>query len=122
MKNFYKDIHGSQEGQLVMNYSEFLSAAINLQQYLNEEKLWSLFRYFDYNDQGYFTVDDIKAVIARGGRKISDTQLIEMMNELGESADAKINFKKFKELMKPDNVDENLIENVSSLLVDSDKP
>jgi hypothetical protein len=34
--------------------------------------LWSLFRYFDHQDQGYFTVEDIKAAIARGGRKISD--------------------------------------------------
>ena len=88
MKKFYKDIHGDQDdpSQLVLNYSEFLSAAINLQQYLNEEKLWSLFRYFDHQDQGYFTVEDIKSAIARGGRKISDTQLEEMMNELGESA------------------------------------
>ena len=57
---------------LVLNYSEFLGAAINLKQYLNEEKLWSLFRYFDFNDQGYFTVTDIKTVIARAGRKLSD--------------------------------------------------
>lgn len=43
------------------------------------------------------------------------------MNELGESAEGKITFKKFKELMKPDNVDEELLEKYSSLMVDSDK-
>ena len=45
-------------------------------------------------------------------------QLEEMMNELGESADGKINFKKFKKMMHPDKIDENIIEQASSLLSD----
>ena len=43
-------MHNSTEkdaNKLVMNYSEFLQAAVNLKKYLNEEILWSLFRYFD---------------------------------------------------------------------------
>ena len=50
MKRVFFQMKGSpmhNDDNLVLNYSDFLGAAINLQHYLNEEKLWSLFRYFD---------------------------------------------------------------------------
>jgi calcium-dependent protein kinase len=72
-----------------------LQSAINLNEYLNEERLWSLFRYFDFKDQGYFTVADIRAAISRSGRKITDQTLEEMMRELGQTKEGRITFKIF---------------------------
>ena len=34
----------NQDQQLVLNYSDFISTALNLQKYLQEEKLWTLYR------------------------------------------------------------------------------
>ena len=51
MKEIFLKSHLGEEqypddpSKMVMNYSDFLATAMNLRRYLNEEKLWSLFRY-----------------------------------------------------------------------------
>ena len=37
---------------------------------LNEEKMWNLFKYFDVNNTGYITVENLKEVTAREGRRM----------------------------------------------------
>ena len=102
--------------KMVMNYSEFIGAAINLRKYLNEEKLWSLFRYFDHTEQGYFTIENIRSAIAREGRKLPESELEDMLKELNMEKNAKITFEKFKELMKGDLQEEDIDKIASSLL------
>jgi len=40
--------------------------------YLNKERLWSLFRYFDVDNKNYITFEDIKIVLNKAGRKEID--------------------------------------------------
>ena len=64
---------------MVLNYSDFISKALNLQKYLQEDKLWTLYRYFDRQDKGYFNATDIVEVAARKGRNISNEEIETMM-------------------------------------------
>ena len=64
---------------MVLNYSDFISKALNLRKYLQEEKLWTLYRYFDIQDKGYFNATDIVEVAAREGRNISNEEIETMM-------------------------------------------
>ena len=41
---------------------------------MQEEKLWTLYRYFDIHDKGYFNATDIVEVAAREGRNISNEE------------------------------------------------
>lgn len=38
-----------------INYSEFLSATIEVQRVLTEERVWAIFKYFDTDDSGEIT-------------------------------------------------------------------
>ena len=64
---------------MVLNYSDFISKALNLQKYFQEEKLWTLYRYFDIHDKGYFNATDIVEVAARDGRNISNEEIDTLM-------------------------------------------
>ena len=77
--NFFKNLQTDKDernpNKMKINYTEFLSAAVNLKTYLNKEKLWSLFKYFDVNNKGFITIEEIREVIAREGRKLPDEDL-----------------------------------------------
>ena len=43
------------DGDHTINYTEFLSATVDLSKYLNEQKLLAVFRQFDTDNSGYLT-------------------------------------------------------------------
>ena len=63
------------DGKIGINYSEFLRTSIDKKIYLNKEKLWGAFKYFDVDNTNYITVDNLREATARGGKKISDEDL-----------------------------------------------
>ena len=52
-----KEIDFFGNGQI--NYSEFLSATMSLQESLTDEKLWSLFKTFDTDDTDFISLDNL---------------------------------------------------------------
>ena len=78
-----------------MNYTEFISAAINLKTYLNKEKLWGLFKYFDVNNLGYITAADIKEIVAREGRKMLDEDVNSIFERINSKKEGKVDFEDF---------------------------
>jgi calcium-dependent protein kinase len=55
-----------------INYSEFLAATVDRQRALTKENLRFAFHYFDTDNEGYITKDDLKEVFRRQGTSISD--------------------------------------------------
>ena len=82
-----------------IKYSEFLAAAMDSKNYLKQEKLWLGFKYFDIENTGYITLENIREVLAREGRKMTDEEINEMIREVDLSEDGKINFEEFCEMM-----------------------
>ena len=59
------DFH--QDGKI--NYTEFLAATLNSVDFAKEERLWSVFQYFDPEDTGYITADSV--IEALRGRNLN---------------------------------------------------
>ena len=46
-----------------INYSEFIAATLDKKLFLNEERLWRTFKYFDIENQNCITVDNLKEAL-----------------------------------------------------------
>jgi Ca2+-binding EF-hand superfamily protein len=96
-----------------INYSEFIAATLDKKLYLSKEKLWSVFKYFDIDNSNFITVNSLKEAMARGGRKIPQEDLEEMIREIDSSLDGKVSWEEFYEMMKNDNFEVFDIDSVS---------
>ena len=67
-------------GNGMINYSEFIAAALSADQVLNDEQLWNLFKKFDVDSSDYITLDNLKEAFRRMGRtQIQESEIEEMM-------------------------------------------
>ena len=92
------DMDGS--GQI--SYDEFLSAMINSQKVVTEERLKKAFRMFDKDNSGKLSVKEIKNVF--GG---TENQWKQVINEIDLNNDGEVDFEEFKIMMI--NMDKNQI-------------
>ena len=51
-----------------INYTEFLSATLSIQETLSEEMLWRLFKKFDMDDTGFISTKNLQDAFKRLGR------------------------------------------------------
>lgn len=104
-----KKINGyekNDEGLLLINYTDFIAATLDSKVFFNQTKLWNLFKYFDPHNNNYITINDLKEVIQRGGRKLPLVELQKMISE-NETKNGKIFFEDFCQMMNVDEVVEN---------------
>ena len=78
-----------------INYHEFLAATISTIRFNKEEKLWSVFKYFDTTDSGFITVDSVIAALKESGLVVDEDGLRDTFKELKKNGKS-INFKEFK--------------------------
>ena len=93
-----------------INYTEFLSATLSIQDTLTEEMLWSLFKKFDTDDTGFISKENLMDAFKRLGRKeITMFDVSGMINTHDIAKDGKISFIEFKKIFniedKVDGVD-----------------
>jgi calcium-dependent protein kinase len=55
-----------------VNYSEFMAATVDKKKALTKANLQFAFHYFDTDNEGYITKDDLKEVFRRQGQQLSD--------------------------------------------------
>lgn len=75
---------------------------MDCKQYLNKEKLWHLFKYFDSDDDGFIKLQDIEDVFAREGRKLPEGELKQMLNEIGAKKQGVLDLEDFSKMMIED--------------------
>ncbi|CAD8108273.1 unnamed protein product [Paramecium primaurelia] len=99
IEQLIQNMNPEEQQSLQIKYSQFLAATLDLKQYLNKERLWSLFRYFDVQDKKYITKEDIQEALKREGRveMASDKILSDLMMH-----DGKMTYKDFCQLMHDD--------------------
>ena len=61
------DYHGNG----MINYTEFLSATVSIQQFMTEDRLRAIFNQFDTNNNGYITEENIVLAMEKMGHSIS---------------------------------------------------
>lgn len=62
-----------------INYTEFLSASMDLTQYLTKDKIRALFATFDVDGSGEITKENIKKAFSKFGREITDEEIDTIM-------------------------------------------
>ena len=62
-----------------INYTEFMSATIDVSKFLTEEKLGAIFKAFDLDNTGIVTATNIKDAFSKFGREVSDEEVLEIM-------------------------------------------
>jgi calcium-dependent protein kinase len=82
-----------------IKYSEFLAATLDSKIYLNKERLWSLFKYFDSKNHDYLDVNDLRKTLEREGRILPDNKLNEIFEEIDKNKDGKADFADFCQMM-----------------------
>eukprot|EP01016_Furgasonia_blochmanni_P012679 TRINITY_DN1633_c0_g1_i2.p1 TRINITY_DN1633_c0_g1~~TRINITY_DN1633_c0_g1_i2.p1 ORF type:complete len:524 (+),score=82.99 TRINITY_DN1633_c0_g1_i2:397-1968(+) len=92
-----------------INYTDFLSATLDSKIYLNKEKLWAAFKYFDVDDTNSISIANMREAMARSGRKMPDEELKQMIKDVDISKDGKISFDEFVDMMRMENEHEKTL-------------
>jgi calcium-dependent protein kinase len=90
------DYYGNGE----INYSEFLSATISTKHFLTEERMWSLFKYFDADDSNYITAENIKDTFDKEGKNFTGQEIAEMVSQHNTERNGRICFSEFKVMIQ----------------------
>lgn len=94
------------QGNGKINYSEFLSATINLQTFLDEQKLLAVFNQFDTDRSGKITEENIYYAMQKLGMEVpmSEIKLIIQKHDL--TKDGMISFAEFKKIFDAEGVNQ----------------
>lgn len=86
------------QGNGKINYSEFLSATIDLHQFLDEQKLLAVFNQFDTDRSGKITDENIYYAMQKLGMEVPMAEIKQIIAKHDIMQDGVISFKEFKEI------------------------
>jgi Ca2+-binding EF-hand superfamily protein len=86
------DYHGDR----MINYSEFLSATIQVKSILTDEKLKSIFKQFDTDSTGKITAENIIKAMQKLGHTVSHAEIKEIFEHYDIDNTGDITFEEFK--------------------------
>ena len=85
MKQQNMDTHAEQIQEIIkeadyvgngkINYSEFIAVSLNKKVYMNEQKLWQAFSFFDTDNTGFITEQNLKEAMAKVGKALSEEEI-----------------------------------------------
>ena len=75
-----------------INYSEFLAATIDIQDFLNESRLRAVFNQFDTDSSGKITEENIMLAMQKLGREISRKDVHDMIVQHDRTGDGMLSF------------------------------
>ena len=79
-----------------INYSEFLSATLNLQSFLTDQRLMAIFAQFDTDGSNKITEENIYLAMQKLGHEIPRAEIKEMINKHDLTNDGVLSFNEFK--------------------------
>jgi len=92
------------DGSGVIDYTEFLAAALDKSKTNTEDNLWAAFRMFDRNGDGKITQEELREVL--NSDSVGEGFGIDQINEIMQSVDTdnsgNIDFEEFKQMMMKD--------------------
>ncbi|KAL5999384.1 Mitogen-activated protein kinase cpk1 [Asimina triloba] len=84
-----------------IDYGEFIAATLHFNKIEREDHLFAAFSYFDKDGSGYITPDELQQACEEFG--IEDAQLEEMIQEVDQDNDGRIDYNEFVEMMQKGN-------------------
>lgn len=98
-----------------LRYSDFITAAMDRRILLDKEVRWMAFKYFDPEDQGYITLESIRAALEKLGVLVNEGTVKKMIAEVGLKYENWIDFDGFCKLLEPDKDDLSSYSNCSGI-------
>ena len=86
------DYHGNGK----INYSEFLSATIDVRTFLTKHKLRAIFSQFDTDNSGKITAENIYFAMQKLGQEIPKQEIVEMIESHDIKGDGVLSFEEFE--------------------------
>jgi len=84
-----------------IDYGEFIAATMHLNKVEREDNLFAAFSYFDKDGSGYITVDELQKACEEFG--IEDVRLEEVIREIDQDNDGRIDYNEFVAMMHKGN-------------------
>ncbi|KAL6643557.1 hypothetical protein ACP70R_018323 [Stipagrostis hirtigluma subsp. patula] len=81
-----------------IDYGEFIAATLHLNKVEREDHLFAAFQYFDKDGSGYITADELQQACDEFG--IEDVRLEDMIGEVDEDNDGRIDYNEFVAMMQ----------------------
>ncbi|XP_048127900.1 calcium-dependent protein kinase 17-like, partial [Rhodamnia argentea] len=86
-----------------IDYGEFVAATLHLNKVEKEDHLFAAFSYFDRDGSGYITQDELQQACEEFG--IKDVRLEEMIQEVDQDNDGRIDYNEFVAMMQTGDAD-----------------
>ncbi|KAJ4825771.1 Mitogen-activated protein kinase cpk1 [Turnera subulata] len=86
-----------------IDYGEFIAATLHLNKVEREDHLFAAFSYFDRDNSGYITLDELQQACFEFG--MEDAHLEEMIREVDQDNDGRIDYNEFVAMMQKGNVE-----------------
>lgn len=83
-----------------IDYTEFVTAALNEENLLSVERLMSAFKMFDKDNSGSISPGEIKQVLQAGASTIPDATMKTLIKKIDANGDGQISFEEFVQLMR----------------------
>jgi len=99
LQQILQDLDSDKSGSI--DYSEFLAAALQQQQYVKENVLWMAFSVFDRDGDGVVTHAELKEVLTCGNfdEPLEESEIAALLQEVDKNGDGTIDFEEFMTLM-----------------------
>ena len=81
-----------------IDFSEFVTATVNRNALLQDDKLRQAFRFYDKDDSGSISIDEIKDVLGVG-KSISDAVCDQVVREVDQDGNGEVDYEEFKTMM-----------------------
>ncbi|KAG6437545.1 hypothetical protein SASPL_102464 [Salvia splendens] len=81
-----------------IDYGEFIAATLHLNKIEKQDHLFAAFQYFDKDGSGYITHDELQQACIEFG--LDDTRLEEMIQEVDQDNDGRIDYNEFVTMMQ----------------------
>ena len=82
-----------------IDFSEFVTATVNRNALMQDDKLRQAFRFYDKDDSGSISTDEIKDVLGVG-KSISEEVWAQVVKEVDADGNGEVDFDEFKTMMK----------------------
>jgi len=88
------------DGSGVIDYTEFLAAALDKRHHVNEQVCWTAFQVFDLNGDGGISVEELRKVLDSDGvEEASGGSMEEVLKDVDKNGDGIIDFHEFMAMM-----------------------
>ncbi|EPS60659.1 calcium-dependent protein kinase 17, partial [Genlisea aurea] len=90
------------DGNGTIDYEEFITATMHINRMDREEHLYTAFQYFDKDNSGYITVEELEQALREFGMD-NGKDIKEIIIEVDSDNDGRINYDEFVAMMRKGN-------------------